>query len=443
MDQYLIVVVCAFAVGFLIIPRLIGRRDGSFGSPLFFLFLLECFGFLALLPNYFEVAEQRTFAEVVAAQNLELGVLLLLIFNVFFVLGYVLPHGTVKLSILRVRQVWLGRAVSYSLPVLGAALLYELFSVTGLLSAVAAGDFSGRRSFYIDGEKVALGQYQIGALLVFCFGLWKFIEYLHSGGRKSLYLCIVTFLACQAFFVVMSNRTMIVVTLLSYFYAYLSDEKKFSPKQTVVTVALGVLVLFVLSYVALNRHSEEQRFNISDGITEMSSHLGSGTYFFTIEKASIVTARVPHDTEYKLGATLISPFYFFIPRTLWHGKPDVRFGQMFASEVYGRTSESGVPPTFPVELYWNFGWVALVFGGYLLGFLAGLFWRSVRATKDKMTKSLVASTFFPFFFVLIMINDFASGAITFLIVFILMSMLASSRYESAASGSIRRGSYGW
>ncbi|HVF77394.1 MAG TPA: hypothetical protein VNA28_03775 [Solirubrobacteraceae bacterium] len=63
----------------------------------------------------------------------------------------------------------------------------------------------------------------------------------------------------------------------------------------------------------------------------------------------------------------------FVPRALWADKP--RPIDYELSEVlYGPSTLAGTPFTLPGELWWNFGWLGVVLGCPLLGFVFGSAW---------------------------------------------------------------------
>ncbi len=120
-----------------------------------------------------------------------------------------------------------------------------------------------------------------------------------------------------------------------------------------------------------------------------------------------------------LGSTLIRPIFFFIPRSLWAGKPldtqllivEERFGSL--SEFGGGTSQS---ITIVGELFWNFSYFGVFIG---LLFLAMI----IRSIDNVLCKTKSLSTIYmltilvPFFFVI------WRGAFSSELIYTLISMI--------------------
>ena len=83
------------------------------------------------------------------------------------------------------------------------------------------------------------------------------------------------------------------------------------------------------------------------------------------------------------GTTLSYMTYAFIPRFLWPEKPLIQIGAWFATEIgLGWKDKSGkyhnsINMTVPGEFYLNFGFVGVITGCLIFGFIFGLFWNSI------------------------------------------------------------------
>lgn len=119
-----------------------------------------------------------------------------------------------------------------------------------------------------------------------------------------------------------------------------------------------------------------------------------------IERASLkgnlelTLARVGHDVRFQNGATLWPLFTAFIPRLVWRDKRDSSSGQLFNTEF--RISEDDrtyISPTQLGELYWNFGWLGILLGMPLIGFLLGYVnCRCDLSERRSMTRLLIVVT---------------------------------------------------
>lgn len=75
------------------------------------------------------------------------------------------------------------------------------------------------------------------------------------------------------------------------------------------------------------------------------------------------------------GATMSNLAYGFVPRIFWPAKPRVNRGEFFTAKVGMQGSQSSTAMFAAGELYWNFGWVGVVAGMWLLGTLLSALWR--------------------------------------------------------------------
>lgn len=80
------------------------------------------------------------------------------------------------------------------------------------------------------------------------------------------------------------------------------------------------------------------------------------------------SGRVP----FQDGKTLTLFFSTFVPRMLWHDKPNSSTGRQFNRAFHlSQSSFTFVPTTQLGELYWNFGMSGVVFGMTIIGMIFG------------------------------------------------------------------------
>lgn len=88
----------------------------------------------------------------------------------------------------------------------------------------------------------------------------------------------------------------------------------------------------------------------------------------------------------KYGATMSNLIYGFIPRFIWPEKPDVTLGSWFTRQLGLRGQRTSTGMFAAGELYWNFGWLGVIAGMWLLGVLTSELWRM--AGRDPRGKLL-------------------------------------------------------
>ena len=84
----------------------------------------------------------------------------------------------------------------------------------------------------------------------------------------------------------------------------------------------------------------------------------------------------------RLGAGMEYVPLSFIPRMVWHEKPIIERGRYFTT-ILGmaaaeNTATTSTGQTSAGELYWNFGWLGVISGMYLLGAVLAVWWRADR-----------------------------------------------------------------
>lgn len=106
-----------------------------------------------------------------------------------------------------------------------------------------------------------------------------------------------------------------------------------------------------------------------------------------------IVTRVGDDVKYQGGYTLSLFVTGFVPRFIWHDKPDGSVGQLFNAEFRLASRGVYISATHFGELYWNFGWPGLLVGSGLLGCLLGYIGKRCDLTEGRsVTRLLVLSS---------------------------------------------------
>ena len=126
--------------------------------------------------------------------------------------------------------------------------------------------------------------------------------------------------------------------------------------------------------------------NAGSGATAISmlDGLVGNNNLYGLVKSTAVFESIAEKNSYKYGSTLVSWMAAPIPREIWKDKPIINPGLVFRNEVmpiYSINNDGGIPPSFVVELFWNFGVI-----GLLLSFFWGLY---EGRTFRKLLKSIV------------------------------------------------------
>lgn len=156
-------------------------------------------------------------------------------------------------------------------------------------------------------------------------------------------------------------------------------------------VAVIVLVATIIVGGASLRAVAQRGADLADTMSIEDAALATvgARNWVSISKVAPIVDRVPESVGYKYGGTMVGWATAPIPRTVWPEKPLVRVGPEVASEIYDVTSRSGVPPSFPGELYLNFGTPGVIGGMYLLGLVIGGAYTSFRPFLSSSTSMLI------------------------------------------------------
>ncbi len=87
----------------------------------------------------------------------------------------------------------------------------------------------------------------------------------------------------------------------------------------------------------------------------------------------MIVNRTGVDVDFEHGFTLIPLISTFVPRMVWADKPDIPAGQLVNKAFHVSEDPSTyISPSHLGELYWNFGWLGVIVGMPMIGFLCGI-----------------------------------------------------------------------
>jgi hypothetical protein len=97
--------------------------------------------------------------------------------------------------------------------------------------------------------------------------------------------------------------------------------------------------------------------------------------------AAGLVASIAEDSGFQYGAGLKYIIGGLVPRVIWREKPTIGSGQTFSAYLRMGSDPTTVwtctGETAAGELFWNFGWVGVLLGMYILGAtFAGMWWRA-------------------------------------------------------------------
>jgi oligosaccharide repeat unit polymerase len=134
---------------------------------------------------------------------------------------------------------------------------------------------------------------------------------------------------------------------------------------------IGIALAFAALVVAL----QFTRSEIVRGVDKPAAeHVYVGLYFITFDSTLVYldTSGVEHHTE--TGQDFINGLAAIVPRVLWPDKPErhITLGSRFKSDLTHGQGQGGWPVYGFAQWYVNFGWLGVLIGGILTGWILAL-----------------------------------------------------------------------
>jgi len=321
------------------------------------------------------------------------GALMMAIAMTALVAGYLVAHDS---RFPRIPLVAFGEWSSKrTLFLAGLLALLALAGMALFLSAVGASitsvwTVSAKRAEFVDGTRIALGYHRWLASLGRPAFLLALIMLLAEKRRLVSWnglILVAAGIAASMWPVISGVRSQLVwlalgaIIILYYTGSLRSVTRRLKPGRIVLPFVVVLVAVVAMTGLREGARSVEQLAEVASPVQIAEKIFASGN-FVGIEKASVLAQKVPQDVPYLNGESLVSWMTAPIPRSMWLDKPQTSLGYRFGSEVYGRAYETtrggGHPPSLPVELYWNFGFLGVAVGMLLYGLALATYYRAFR-----------------------------------------------------------------
>ena len=264
------------------------------------------------------------------------------------------------------------RVLLISVVLLGVAM-YSIYDFATQLSVsdISGSNFSRKRVLRVDGEKVALGYQRWGASLAeLCFYLLLIYKLLRKKTLFSVYGLLLMISGLTAILFPIFTSSKISVVFLSFnslmLYSYIKDVPsiRFLPYGLIL-----ILMIVVMSRSRTTRDANLSELVSGISVTETFGTLIQNRNQLGISKTAHIMNAVPSKMNFAFGSTMIGWLWAPIPKTWWKEKPVVLTGPIITENVYGLSwkSNGGVPPGLVADLYWNFGYIGIFLGYFLIG----------------------------------------------------------------------------
>lgn len=179
---------------------------------------------------------------------------------------------------------------------------------------------------------------------------------------------------------------------------------------------------FLINYI----FSGDFLYNIDEYNKKGNSLEDAMNRLFEVSAPALVY-EITEQSGFKYGSDLYYIAVALIPRILWPDKPYIPRGVYFAKTYLGLGNSVGM--SIGGELYWNFGWIGIIIGYFLLGSVMGRLWNIL---GNYPVNNLLN---FTFYFILLILSsagaEFGSvfiGFIQLIIMFLILKFIHNLIY---------------
>ena len=264
--------------------------------------------------------------------------------------------------------------------------------------------------------------------------LWLMImEFSRNFGIK-----VFTTVLCIIYILMRNARWLMLVFIVSPVTLFYLKRKR-QPRLLWVVI-IAVTGLFVFAWMQSNRATlaaggamegwGSDGFTLEKLIAPLESDLSTYRTFYSMVE------RYPSQYEFVLGSTFAYVFVLFIPRALWHGKPDNPVRSIIEHSLNKSARASGTAVSNIGEFYANFGLPGIIFFMYMIGWITASIKRTIfhpiMRQKVDIDKYIAYSIFFPLLFQWIARGNFSGNV--YVTIFALLPFIIFHLVERQTEG---------
>lgn len=380
-------------------------------SFLYFLY----FGLRAILLIY----NPRTFLGIEALRTTDLNVALLYSIIGFgaLLIGYYSPiSNIISTKLPKFKRIFSSKNNKY---ILHSGIILIFLYIIGIIGRVLninifgfqGSAFKAADSPFLERLPYANLIVSFSTLSTYIFALYTIISF----KIKRHYTIVALMAILEILFIFLGGwKSAIIPILFILFISYNYIVKKIKLRNATVLVILFIFIIILIFPVITRYRSSVVNIYREEGILSINKlvniapkidiqYRNINTAFWSvcnriggIDSLIVLIKRLEC---YKMGETIFPIFSFFVPRVLWHSKPALSIGNVFAVEFLGwdprYKSQAAVMQIG--DLYWNFGIIGIIIGMFIFGVLyRSFYFYLIVRQKD----SLIAI----FFYVFCMLN---------------------------------------
>ena len=256
--------------------------------------------------------------------------------------------------------------------------LYTIFSIGGIMYILI--HLQARKSlmegFYYN-EMIATTFLTLSVILIELYWLAK------STFRSKMLFFIVFIVAIMNSMVFGARKPaldLLLLVLMTYHFcgSKLSIRGLFKPKSLLV---IGILIMYMVMIPMLRLEKESKLIDNPKGWVEAGlENISSISHEFSYMEGEMFVFEYFDNDNIWLGRPYANIFLQWIPRSLYPNKPPMDDGMYLVNMMYGQQVTPDMSPddmmydtsepfTMEGALYANFGFLGLVFGGFIIGLL--------------------------------------------------------------------------
>jgi oligosaccharide repeat unit polymerase len=201
-------------------------------------------------------------------------------------------------------------------------------------------------------------------------------NYLH------IFLFVISLLVSVGFYVFVQSRSGVMMLFINIFIlSYLFGKRKISFKKIAVIAVICLSFFGLLTSLREGSGFSVEEVNIFYPLKALEPFIVNNGGI-DISKTWHIIDYVDAQNDFKFGGTIIWLMIAWIPRQVWPDKP-VNIDTVVGMKIYGADTygTGAVPPGVFAELYWNFWYVGIFLGCWIIGMVI----RSVQVYFENRT----------------------------------------------------------
>ncbi|MEQ8239654.1 MAG: oligosaccharide repeat unit polymerase [Cyclobacteriaceae bacterium] len=171
-------------------------------------------------------------------------------------------------------------------------------------------------------------------------------------------------------------------SLIIFFFGILIISYAYKELSFIKMLVGGLIVLLLFTVTTILRAQKDYDIDIAS--QNPIEKIIVNKNLFGVAKTTHIYNYVNESKKYQYGISFASIIFGPVPKSMWLDKPDLLPGKIIGSEVFD-SKVAGVPPGIVAELYWNFDLIGILFGSFVIGYLAKVILSQFKLLNEDLT----------------------------------------------------------